>query len=150
MFSRFLMYGLLGWGIEILWTGVGGFLLHRDWRLQGKTYLWMFPIYGSAAFLLEPLHNSVRSLAWPARGLIWVIAIFAIEYATGYLLRRLTGRCPWDYRPARFAVHGLIRLDYAPAWLVAGFLFERAHDRLVLLTPWLQAAFLGSPPFLRP
>ena len=149
MSVRFLVYGLLGWALEIVWTGLGGFLTHRDWGLQSRTYLWMFPIYGSAAFLLEPVHNAARGLAWPLRGALWVLLIFAIEYATGYALRRLTGRCPWDYSAARWSVHGLIRLDYAPAWFVAGFLFEAAHDRLVWLTPWLQAAVLGLPA-LRP
>jgi len=148
LFVRFLVYGLLGWALEIVWTGLGR-LLQRDWDLQGRTYLWMFPIYGSAAFLLEPAHNLMRGLASPVRGLIWVVLIFAVEYGTGYLIRRLTGHCPWDYSRARWSVHGLIRLDYAPAWLAVGFLFERLHDRLVPLTPWLHAAMLGLPA-LRP
>lgn len=143
MLVRFVIYGLLGWALEIVWTGTGRFLERRDWDLQGRTYLWMFPIYGSAAFLLEPAHNLIRGLAWPVRGALWVLLIFGVEYLTGYLLRRATGRCPWDYSRARWSVHGLIRLDYAPAWLAVGFLFELLHDRLVPLTPWIQAAMLG-------
>jgi uncharacterized membrane protein len=40
---------------------------------------------------------------------------------------------PWDYTGTPLAVAGVIRLDYAPAWFVAGLLFERLHD-------WLMAA----------
>ena len=50
--------------------------------------------------------------------------IFTAEYVTGRLLRSLRA-CPWDYTGCRFSVDGLIRLDFAPLWFVAGLLFER-------------------------
>jgi uncharacterized membrane protein len=89
----------------------------------------MFFIYGLAV-LLEPIHNSIRS--WPIvlRGGVYTIIIFAIEYSTGLLLRLLLGVCPWDYSNSPFSISGIIRLDYAPAWFVAGLLFEIAHDGL--------------------
>ena len=57
MIIRFLLYGLLGWCAEIVWTALGNFVAERDWRLAGVSYLWMFPIYGSIAFLYEPLRR---------------------------------------------------------------------------------------------
>jgi uncharacterized membrane protein len=149
MLIRFVIYGLLGWCVEIVWTasrekitGVQG-----DWKLRGTTYLWMFFIYGGAmAFLFEPVHNALRPLAWPVRGLVYVVGIFAVEYGAGWLLRRTTGACPWDYTGrSRWQVNGLIRLDYAPAWFVFGLVAEQVHDFLVVLTPAIQAALgLGS------
>ncbi|MEW9121083.1 MAG: hypothetical protein AB2421_00135 [Thermotaleaceae bacterium] len=125
MILRFIIYGLLGWCIEIFWTGFGG-ALTGDRRFQGYTYLWMFPIYGSAVFL-ERLHDMM--IDWPIllRGGIWVFIIYGIEYASGSLLRASIGLCPWNYDGAKYAVKGLIRLDYAPAWFAAGLLFERIH-----------------------
>ncbi len=129
MRRRFIIYGLLGWSLETFWTGLGS-AFKGDIRLRGFSYLWMFPIYGLAA-LFEPIHDRIRRWSWIVRGGIWVILIYAIEYFSGWLLRVMTGRCPWDYQGStRFEVDGLIRLDYAPAWFIAGLLFERIHHWL--------------------
>lgn len=125
---RFLVYGLLGWTMEVFWTGLGS-LLRGDVRLQGVSYLWMFPIYGLAVFL-EPLHDRIRYVHWYWRGGLWVLVIFAIEAVTGYMIKVLTGTIPWDYSASSYAIAGLIRLDYAPAWFMVGLLFERLHDFL--------------------
>lgn len=124
---RFVIYGLLGWNMEILYTGLGA-ALRGNPRLEGHTYLWMFPIYGLAVFL-EPLHDAMRYLNWYLRGLIWVLVIWALEYATGGLIRTLVGTSPWIYRDG-WQVDGLIRLDMAPLWFAVGLLYERLHDRL--------------------
>ncbi|NLN18613.1 MAG: hypothetical protein GX162_04955 [Firmicutes bacterium] len=137
MWIRFVIYGLLGWAVEITWTGLGA-LWRGDPRLPGRTYLWMFIVYGSAALVLEPVHNLIGPWPWPYRGLVWTFSIFFIEYAAGWLLRELTGVCPWDYTSVRFSIRGLIRLDYAPAWFVLGLFFERLHRILVILTPSLM------------
>jgi len=44
MLMRFIIYGFVGWCIEVFWTGLGS-LLRGDRRLKGWSYLWMFPIY---------------------------------------------------------------------------------------------------------
>lgn len=129
MGARFIIYGLTGWCTEVFWTGLGS-LLSGDLRLQGWTYIWMFPIYGLAIFL-EPIHNRIRN--WPVvlRGGVYTLLIFTIEYSTGWLLKNITGLCPWDYSGVPSSVNGFIRLDYAPAWFAAGILFEKLHDMLV-------------------
>lgn len=126
--EHFIIYGLLGWCLEVIWTGVGS-LLNGDVSLTAKTYLWMFPIYGST-ILFEPVHNAIR--IWPVwmRGTVWMMLCFAVEYLTGWILRETIGTIPWDYSQAIFNIHGLIRLDYAPAWFAAGLLFEKIHDGL--------------------
>jgi uncharacterized membrane protein len=127
MAVRFVVYGTIGWVLEVLWTGLGS-LLAGDPRLRSQTYLWMFPIYG-AAVLLEGVHDYIRNWHWLARGLIYMTIIFAVEYSTGWLIRDIVGTAPWVYTN-RFAIDNLIRLDYAPVWFVVGFLFERVHDFL--------------------
>ncbi len=142
MWIRFVLYGLLGWSAEIVWTAATAFVHRRprDWRLHGHTSLWMFPIYGLVAPLYEPAHNLLRSWPWVVRGALYLLGIWAVEYATGWLLRRLTGKCPWDYSHLRGHLHGLVALEYAPVWFVFGLALEPVHDFLVRLTPALQTA----------
>lgn len=134
MLVRFLTYGALGWIVEILWTGMGS-ILRRDPRLTATTYLWMFPIYGGGGLLFEQVYQVIAGRPWMVRGLIWVVAIFAVEYATGWLIRQAVGRSPWDYTGAPLALGALIRLDYAPAWFVLGLLYERLYLALVQAFP---------------
>ena len=85
----------------------------------------MFFIYGMAAFL-QPLIVAIISLPIFVRGGIYMLCIFAVEYILGMIMKQLR-ICPWDYSGAKYAVHGVIRLDYAPLWFFCGLLFEFAH-----------------------
>lgn len=140
MWIRFVLYGLLGWCGEIVFTA-----LPRswpiDWQLKGHTSLWMFPIYGLIAPLYEPVHDALRAWPWPARGLVYMAGFIAVEFVAGWLLARLLGRCPWDYTgKTRWHLRGLTRLDYAPIWFAVGLALEPVHDALLIFTPLLQAA----------
>lgn len=141
MLIRFFIYGLLGWCWEVVWTAVTekAWGKQRDWRLAGHTYLWMFPTYGLLAPLGEPIHNFMRAHFWLLRGLVYLLGIWIVEYVTGWLLRKLTGKCPWDYSNFPWNFQGIVTLEYAPVWFVFGLAFERVHDALVKLTPALQA-----------
>ncbi|KUO51335.1 MAG: hypothetical protein APF76_17545 [Desulfitibacter sp. BRH_c19] len=129
MAKRFFIYGLIGWIMEILWTGSLS-ALAGDWRLMSTTYMWMFPIYGLAVFL-EPLHDHIRQWPWWMRGVVWVGTIWFIESSTGLLIQSLIGRPPWDYTKSAWQIAGLIRVDMAPLWFLVGLLFERLHDYLI-------------------
>lgn len=140
MLIRFCIYGLLGWCWEIVWTAVTekAWGRQRDWRLVGHTYLWMFPIYGLLAPVGEPIHNALRSHFWVLRGLVYLIGIWMVEYFAGWTLRKLTGKCPWDYSNFPGSIQGIITLEYAPVWFIFGLGFERVHDTLVRITPTLR------------
>lgn len=127
MIKRFFIYGLTGWSMEIIWTGLNS-LLTGDLKLQGYTSIWMFFIYGCAVFL-EPINDIIKQWRWQVRGLIWVVIIWGIEYASGLLLTSILGSAPWFYS-GPFAVDNLVRIDYAPAWFAAGLIFERIHKTL--------------------
>lgn len=129
MLGRFLVYGFLGWGVEALFTGLHSVFVGRDRSATAKTYLWMHPIYGGAGLLLEAVGRGLHRFP-AARPLAYVPIIYAVEYGAGYALRKALGRCPWDYGPNGVNVHGLIRLDYAPAWLAAAYLFEPLAARV--------------------
>lgn len=99
------------------------FSFHRDYKLSGKTSVWMFPIYGMAS-ILTPLFEMLRGKSVMLRGSIYACLIFLGEFCSGSLLKKYD-LCPWDYSNARWNICGLIRLDYAPLWFGAGLFFER-------------------------
>lgn len=124
--KNFFICGLTGWCIEIIFTSLGAFL-QGDLRLIGQTSLWMFPIYGLAAFI-KPLYEIIKELPLLLRGGIYSFCILACEYASGMLLKK-HHLCPWDYSNSPTNINGVIRLDYAPLWALAGLLFEHIVTR---------------------
>lgn len=119
---NFIHCGLWGLLLEIAFTAFQSFR-RRDLRLTGSTSLWMFPIYGMAAFL-APLCRLLQNRSLAFRGLIYTVFLFAGEFLTGAWLKR-RGLCPWDYGRSRWSLGKVIRLDYAPLWFLTGLLFER-------------------------
>jgi uncharacterized membrane protein len=140
VFIRFVLYGLGGWCGEVLYTSLTESIPRRDWRLVGTTYLWMFPIYGLIAVFYEPVHDLIRDLPWFVRAIIWSVGFNTVELITGWVIAKITGRCPWDYSHKRFAINAYIRWDYFPVWAVIGLALEPVHDFLVELTPAIEAA----------
>lgn len=120
--KSFLHCGLSGWCFEIIFTALGS-LRNRDFTLKGKTSLWMFPIYGSAAFL-TPLFKLLRNKSLWKRGLTYMGLIFSAEYLSGKFLR-MKNLCPWDYSRAKWNINKVIRLDYAPLWFLVGLFLEQ-------------------------
>lgn len=121
MIIRFLIYGAIGWCMEVMWTGVGS-AVRGDRTLSSSTSLWMFPIYGSAV-LMELIYGALAGLPLPVRGVVYMLCIFGMELASGLMLLNV-GACPWDYSRARYNIAGVIRLDYAPLWFAVGIFYE--------------------------
>ena len=119
---NFFQCGMMGWSLELVWTGLHSLRI-RDSKLTGRSSLWMFPIYGSAAFL-SPIMRLLKNQSFWKRGLVYMLCIYAGEYISGSFLKK-RDFCPWDYSRSRFHYHGLIRFDYAPLWFTAGLLFEK-------------------------
>lgn len=127
MITRYIIYGFLGWNMEIIWTGLSSvFVGNRD--LMGHTSVWMFFIYGSAVFL-EPIHYHIKKFNWFVRGAIWTALIFAIEFTSGIILKSF-GINAWEYTGSA-SILGVIRLDYAPLWFAVGLIYERIHSTLL-------------------
>ena len=122
MRKNFLLCGFTGWCLEILFTSFGSYR-KRELQLMGKTSLWMFPIYGMASFL-KPVCRLIRRFPTGIRAACYSIFIFLGEYVSGSLLKKYQ-ICPWDYSKARANINGVIRLDYAPVWMIAGLIFEK-------------------------
>ncbi|MCI9009018.1 MAG: hypothetical protein HFI13_13020 [Lachnospiraceae bacterium] len=126
--QNFFRCGMTGWALEILWTGLHAFRV-RDLKLIGNSSLWMFPIYGSAAFL-TPIMQKMRNAPLVQRGFVYMSCIFLGEYVSGMFLKH-KNMCPWDYSRTPWHLNGVIRLDYAPVWFLVGLLYERLLLRKV-------------------
>ncbi len=124
MVERFLIYGVIGWVIEIIWTGAHS-LWNRDLKMTAQTSIWMFPIYGMV-LMFEPVCEVLKDKPILLRGGVYVCCIYAAEFTTGFILKKLKA-CPWDYSNSKYHIKGLIRLDYAPAWFAAGLVFEHIY-----------------------
>lgn len=97
MLIRFLIYGIVGWIIEILWTGFHSFL-RKDYSLMGNTSLLMFPIYG-LVLALEPAFIFLVGYPLVVRGGVYMLSIFlrnifldyyvvnTLEFAHGIIVR---------------------------------------------------------------
>lgn len=88
-----------------------------NWKLQGKSYIWMFPIYGLAGLLFPPILKYIGHLHFAIRAIIFAIGILLVEFISGALLDFFTGQCPWEYTTG-WHVMGYIRLDYFPFWVI--------------------------------
>lgn len=108
--------------MEIIFTGLHS-AKNKEFSLIGNTSIWMFPIYGLAC-CLSPICKFLRHKNIWIRGGVYTCFIFFGEYCTGSFLKKHQ-ICPWDYSKAKYNLHGLVRLDYAPYWFGAGLLFER-------------------------
>jgi uncharacterized membrane protein len=109
----FLAYGLVGWTTDSVsvWAHTG--------RRRPSSLL-NTPVYGLALPFFEPVHDRLRGRSPLLRAMTYGGGTLAVEYASGRLLRALIGHAPWDYGDARFAVDGLVRLDYFPLWAAYG------------------------------
>jgi uncharacterized membrane protein len=85
----------------------------------------MFLVYGSIAlFGLEPAYRRIKG--WPivARGLVYMTVILAMECATGWILRAVTGYDIWYYEDGALTVFRYTSLAIAPMWFVLGLVSE--------------------------
>ena len=122
----FIICGMTGLLMECIYTGFYE-LFHNNFLMTSKTSLWMFPIYGLACFI-KPLYMKLKCIPLIIRLVIYAVIITATEYLSGYLLSGIKC-CPWNYEEATLKLNGLIRLDYFPLWMGAGYIFEKIVRR---------------------
>ena len=97
-----------------------------DFSLIGHTYVWMVFIYGLTPILFYLNHSWLFELPFAIRLFIYPTAIYIIEFTSGWILEKLTGRCPWHYEEG-WAIKGYIRLDYFLFWLIFGIIIEAIY-----------------------
>lgn len=122
LLEKALVYGCLGLLIEVFFTGINS-LIRKHWHATGKTYLWMLLVYGITALVLEYVSEH---LPWPfyIKAFVYVPIIYLAEGLSGWILKKITGRIPWDYGSSQWTPMGLISFKYAPFWLLLAMAFD--------------------------
>jgi len=126
LLHRFIFYGLHGFFDEIVFTSLHDYLLvNPDYSLRGHSSIWSFFIYGSGSLLVETVYKKykLRDRNIIIRAILYMSIAFTWEFITGLILKQFSA-CPWDYTHKDFDFMGLITLDYAPFWCIAGFYQE--------------------------
>lgn len=88
----------------------------------------MAPIYGIGGLAGEVVGGALKERTVAERAVAYALTFWAVEAATGEVLRRGLGDVPWGegYRghPDERG-DGLIRLAWGPNWAMAGLALER-------------------------
>ena len=139
---RFIAYFFFGFALEIFFVAVSkitdGKIAGRDKYLEGKTYLWMIPIYGILLLgVFEPLFHLVHEWPWYCRFLLWAVSFTFFEGLTGWLYDKILGFCPWDYSKDKWKVfeRGYTKWSLLPMWGIAGLVIEHYSALMVYLSP---------------
>ena len=128
--AGFVMVGVT---LEIFFTSIVDFMRNKDVRLPGVSYLWMFPIYA-----VVPLFFILGLMLFPGlsifiRALFYMLMFYLWEYISGYTIKKIVGKSPWDYSNHKIRIHrrnystnlhGLVCLEYAPIWYAYGIIGE--------------------------
>ena len=93
MKKAFILCGLTGWCMEILWTGLHS-ILSGELTMTGKTSLLMFPIYGCGA-IIRPLSGKLSAVPLFVRGCIYTVGFFFVEFISGVRIYQGVSQYRW-------------------------------------------------------
>lgn len=126
------LFAILGLGFETVFTAVLDLKSDKRRFLMGYSSLWYLPLYALTPVFLHLATGSISELPIWMRGSIYAIVIFGVEYCGMLALRLLLGASPSEegYQKSRWSIHGLIRLDYFPAFFLLGLAFEAVFRQL--------------------
>ncbi|MBI5624444.1 MAG: hypothetical protein HY924_11755 [Elusimicrobia bacterium] len=129
---KMLLFACVGTTMEVVFTALADAAKTRSSRLMGYSYVWMPPIYALIPVFFSLLHPLLEGVILPLRVGVYTVILMSVELLSGLALRRLLGEAPWEpaYRGKRWALAGLVRLDFAPAWFLACLVFERLYVSL--------------------
>ncbi|MBI2083757.1 MAG: hypothetical protein HYT76_09380 [Deltaproteobacteria bacterium] len=129
---KFVIFGVVGLAGEVCFTALLDLFRTRRLRLHGFSFVWMFPIYGLLAILFPIIWKFVSSYSWPVRGIVYMSAIYLVEFLSGTILTAFVGTHIWQYTD-RLNFRGQITLLYAPVWFLVGLAVEKYY-------PWVEKA----------
>jgi len=129
----FFIYSFFGVGIEVFFSSIHDYIRYKDIAFRGRSYLWMFPLYGSLGLIIEPLYNLIKFIPFLLRGFIYLVIILAGELIYGYILKLIIKKCPWEYK-TKWTIMGIVKLNYLPFWLLFGYLSELLYRGFISIT----------------
>jgi len=146
-FLYFIVYSILGWGMETVYCSV----LERRFVPRGFLYGPMCPIYGGGVLMMicwfQPLMDKPVAFYLTA-----TVCMSAWEYLVGWFLETTTHIKYWDYSMYRFNLHGRICLWVCLMWGVLSFVVlyfihppvVRLLDRVPVVIRYVLDGFLAG------
>jgi uncharacterized membrane protein len=121
----FVLFGIIGVSTEVFFTSLLELVKKRKNRsMTGHSSLWMFFVYGSVYLIILFGRTYLLGINLFLRGFVYLALIYAIEFISGSLLKKLNA-VPWDYgNDMKHDYKGIICLEFAPLWYTGGLLFE--------------------------
>ncbi len=129
-FGRFLIFALLGLLFEVLFTASVE-LAYGNWNMHGRSSPWMIFDYGLLGLVLMPIARPMirRGMPLPARAVVYMIGIFAVEFASGWIFD-VCGLRIWGYEHLPWNLYGYISAVYIPCWYALGLAAEFLYRRV--------------------
>jgi uncharacterized membrane protein len=118
----FLICGFLGWLAELSLKSVEARRLATDqmhWRLP------FLPIYGFGAVYLSLIQPVTQNQPLLFQGLIFALALSALEFFGGAATELIFKKKFWDYSKTRYNIHGLVNLEHFVYWFALGIVFDQ-------------------------
>lgn len=140
---RFVIFGMMGLLCEVFQGSVWA-ARHGNWNLRGGTSPWMIFDYGLLGIALMPMARPLirRRVPLPARALVYMVCIFAVEFVSGWLFD-ICGLEIWNYKNFKYNLRGYITPQFIPGWyfmgLVAEYLYRRVDAASLVLAARLKA-----------
>ncbi len=129
----FLIFSFFGVGVEVFFSSIHDYIRYKDIAFKGRSYLWMFPLYGIWGIIIGPLYNLIEFIPFVIRGFIYLAVIFIGEFAYGCILKLIIKKCPWEYK-GRWTLLGIVNLLYLPFWLAFGYIAELIYRGFISIT----------------
>ncbi|KHN80340.1 Transmembrane protein [Toxocara canis] len=130
--ERFVLYGVCGFAIEVLFTAIWEAIENGNRKMHGLTSAYAFLIYGLSAVVQESLYLSLK--VWST----W----YGLYHGNSQPDCFQFDACPWDYA-AYFRGHfmGVITAEYIPMWYLASMLCERFVIQNALHLGWVHPVY---------
>jgi len=129
----FFIFSFFGVGVEVFFSSIHDYIRYKDIAFKGRSYLWMFILYGMWGIIIGPLYHLIANIPFLIRSLIYLAVIFIGELGYGYLLKLLIKKCPWEYK-GKWTIKGVVNLLYLPFWWVFGVLSELIYVKFIAMT----------------
>lgn len=131
-FFMIVFFVCLGITTEVFFTAFTALITNDPFcgrtvaSMTGQSYVWMAFVYGMIPILGLILHDKVAHWKIWFRLPFYVLLVYGIEFTSGYILKLITGACPWEYKTG-WHIMGLIQLEYFPAWLFFTWMVEQLY-----------------------
>jgi hypothetical protein len=140
---RFFCYVFLGLFLEIVVSAINSFFSNLKlnkkhyWFLEGRSYLWMIPVYGFLLlYLFEFVNFHIYTFFIIVRYFIWAIIFTTGEWTSGFIYDKILGRCPWLYE-GKYVITGYTKLTLIPLWGIFGLVVEHYSSLVLYLTKYV-------------